>query len=73
MRFKDIRSSEFREKIDNKLRAELEKDFLSVVDEPPLCCYAAFCALKDGGGGRVIIDCSKPRVSQLTIMWIRWQ
>ena len=46
--------------IEDKLLAEIESGVISVVDEPPMCIHGVFVVPKDGGGGRSVVDCSKP-------------
>ena len=47
--------------IEEKLLSELDRGLLSRVQAPPDCVHSLFVVPKDGGGGRIVIDCSKPK------------
>ena len=47
--------------IEDRLNAELESGILTRPESAPTCVHGIFVVIKDGGGGRSIIDCSKPR------------
>ena len=40
---------------------EQEKDYITSVDIAPLCVHDVFVVPKGDGGGRVVVDCSRPR------------
>lgn len=61
----NIKSPIFREIINDKLLCELREDMLSVVPGPLLCNHSIFCVPKTDGGGRAIIDCSRPKNSSI--------
>lgn len=46
--------------IESRLQAELHNGLLIEVDKPPACVHGIFVVPKDDGGGRTVIDCSKP-------------
>ena len=46
---------------EEKLLSELDRGLLSRVDAPLDCVHSLFVVPKDGGGGRIVIDCSKPK------------
>ena len=49
------------ELIGKKLKSELGSGMLSIVEDVPTCVHSLFVVPKDGGGGRLVIDCSKPK------------
>ena len=46
--------------IESKLKSELEGGMLTVVKDRPRCTHGIFVVPKDDGGGRAVVDCSKP-------------
>lgn len=48
------------EVIEEKLKAELQAGMVSRVVEPPSCIHGIFVVPKDDGGGRSVVDCSRP-------------
>lgn len=46
--------------IEEKLLAELGAGIVTRVDTPPDCVHGIFVVPKDGGGGRSVVDCSRP-------------
>ena len=46
--------------ITDKLLSEIDRGCISIVDTAPKCTHDIFCVPKEGGGGRSIVDCSKP-------------
>ena len=54
-----------RDLIGEKLKAGLAAGMISEVEEEPTCIHAMFVVPKDGGGGRVVVDCSKPKSSSV--------
>lgn len=55
-----IRDPEGRAIVEDRLNAEIASGCVAVVDCRPTCLHDIFCIPKDGGGGRSIVDCSKP-------------
>ena len=51
--------------IQGKLEGEIDRGCISVVGQPPQCVHNIFCVPKDDGGGRAIVDCSRPRGSSV--------
>ena len=49
-----------KDKLSAKLKAEIASGAISIVPEPPRCVHALGTVPKDGGGMRVIVDCSAP-------------
>ena len=41
--------------------SELDQDRVSYVSSTPNCIHDVFVVPKDGGGGRVVVDCSRPK------------
>ena len=46
--------------ISDKLEGEIRDGSISVINEIPTCVHDIFWVPKDGGGGRTIVDCSRP-------------
>lgn len=46
--------------IDKKLRDEIDTGIVTKVDTPPQCIHGIFVVPKDDGGGRAVVDCSRP-------------
>ena len=63
--FRHTRDREMRGIIQEKLEGEISRGCISVVDHPPPCVHNIFCVPKDDGGGRAIVDCSRPRGSSV--------
>ena len=49
-----------RDIIERKIWAKLDSGVLSEVKGPPQCIHGMFVVPKDDGGGRTVINCSKP-------------
>ena len=58
---RQTRDREIRGMIQGKLEGEIDRGCISVVDQAPPCVHNIFCVPKDDGGGRAIVDCSRPK------------
>ena len=55
-----LRQNRDKDIIQTKLLTEIDRGCISVVDQPPTCVHNIFCVPKEDGGGRAIVDCSRP-------------
>ena len=47
--------------IEEKFRAEERQNYISSVEAVPICTHDVFVVPKGDGGGRVVVDCSRPK------------
>lgn len=57
---KKIKSNDFRDRIEKKLVNELLEERISIINEILLCTHGIFWIPKEWGGGRAIVDYSRP-------------